>query len=830
MRTTTLFSFKRLRPVSLLLCAVMLFCTLPTEVRAKDAGEAEPIYLEGDAVRILAPEKIFAGNAYQLSAELPPSCLGGPCVWSAAGAGTVDGNGLLSANETGSVTVTLTTADGQSDSLTLTVLQPIESLSRHDSCESVFIGLTATFSVETDPMKYGKDSVKWVSSDPSVLEIKSTYSKIGRAYLIGVEHYSFGDVYVYDNYTYPACDVTGLKRGTATLSAVTASGRSLDFTVQVLKPASELTLDKETLPMTAGQTKTLKAAFFPSDADDAITWRSSAPSVADVSADGTVTARSGGTAVITVRTRSSLEKSCTVTVTVPAEGILLSDGTLTLRRGESRRLTASLSPSNSTDAVDWSSSDGSVLSVSPEGVVTGLRPGSATITAVASSGAKATCEVSVVIPSEAIVIRPATVSVCAGKTVALNAMLSPADSTDAIEWSNDDDTVAAVDGNGIVMGKSAGTATVTARTESGKLASCRVTVLVPSAAVELDQTAAAVNVGETLTLTAVLTPENTTDTVQWKSSNATIAAVSSPGEVTAVAPGTATITAKTTSGLTAACEITVLLPSESITLTADTLILAAGESDVLTAELFPKETTDEITWSSSDPAAATVSGDGTVTGVAQGSARITAETTGGKTASCTVTVFRRADAIKLDRREAQTAILGDTFTLQATVEPADATYKTIEWASSDDTVAEVSPSGEVTVLSEGRAEITATNAEGLIRETCTVTVVSTPSGDVNNDGILSPADARLCLRRSVGLETYAETSREYLSCDVDGSAGVTSADARIILRAAVGLETLSTPLHYHVYGAEVRTEPTRETAAGIVKTCRICGGKTETEP
>ena len=63
-------------------------------------------------------------------------------------------------------------------------------------------------------------------------------------------------------------------------------------------------------------------------------------------------------------------------------------------------------------------------------------------------------------------------------------------------------------------------------------------------------------------------------------------------------------------------------------------------------------------------------------------------------------------------------------------------------------------------------------------------------GDVNNDGKVTAADARLALRKAVGLESYAEGSPEFLACDVDGNGKVTAADARKILRAAVGLEEL----------------------------------------
>ena len=64
-------------------------------------------------------------------------------------------------------------------------------------------------------------------------------------------------------------------------------------------------------------------------------------------------------------------------------------------------------------------------------------------------------------------------------------------------------------------------------------------------------------------------------------------------------------------------------------------------------------------------------------------------------------------------------------------------------------------------------------------------------GDVNADGAITAADARLCLRQAVGLEAYAKGSAAYTACDVTFDGGVTAEDARLILRAAVGLETLS---------------------------------------
>ena len=61
-------------------------------------------------------------------------------------------------------------------------------------------------------------------------------------------------------------------------------------------------------------------------------------------------------------------------------------------------------------------------------------------------------------------------------------------------------------------------------------------------------------------------------------------------------------------------------------------------------------------------------------------------------------------------------------------------------------------------------------------------------GDVNFDGTVGTADARLCLRCAIGLETYPKGSDEFIACDIDRNQQITTGDARRILRGAIGLE------------------------------------------
>ncbi len=163
--------------------------------------------------------------------------------------------------------------------------------------------------------------------------------------------------------------------------------------------------------------------------------------------------------------------------------------------------------------------------------------------------------------------------------------------------------------------------------------------------VTLDKTSASLTVGNTLKLNATVSPSGATDkTVTWKSSNKTVATVSSTGVVTAKAAGTTTITVTTNDGgKTATCAVTVTsatVPVQGVTLNVQAMNLSVGSTYTLVATVTPSDATNKaVTWSSSDTSVATVSSSGKVIAVSAGSATITATTVdGGKTAVCPMVV------------------------------------------------------------------------------------------------------------------------------------------------------------------------------------------------
>ena len=167
---------------------------------------------------------------------------------------------------------------------------------------------------------------------------------------------------------------------------------------------------------------------------------------------------------------------------------------------------------------------------------------------------------------------------------------------------------------------------------------------VKATAASLDQTELTINKGATAQLNLSVTPENFTDIVDWKSTDTNIVTVSDNGVVKAVGVGTATV--KVTVGdVSASCKVTVLQPVTGINLNKSSLTMDALGTFQMTASVYPDSANDKrITWSSSDPAIASVDENGLVTALKKGTATITAAAMDGSgvKSTCKVTVSNTA--------------------------------------------------------------------------------------------------------------------------------------------------------------------------------------------
>ncbi len=247
--------------------------------------------------------------------------------------------------------------------------------------------------------------------------------------------------------------------------------------------------------------------------------------------------------------------------------------------------------------------------------------------------------------------------------------------------------------------------------------------------VSLNQTSATLTTGGTLTLVATVEPDDATvKTVEWESSNPTVATVLSSGLVTAIAPGSATIMVVTDDGnKTATCALTVnarIVSVTSVSLTQTSATLTTGGTMTLSATVEPDDATNPaVTWMSSSTITATVDNAGKVTALAPGATTITVTTAdGGYTASCALTVTPIAVTSVSLNQTAAILIPGGTMTLTATVLPANAANQAVTWTSSSTVTATVDNAGKVTAVALGSATITVTTADGGYTDTCQLTV------------------------------------------------------------------------------------------------------------
>ena len=459
---------------------------------------------------------------------------------------TVDGNGVVTAVSRGTATITAKTTDGgYTDTCDITVEQRVTGVSVSQTNSTLVLGdsdtsndsvsLTATVS----PSNANNQDITWKSSDPSVATVDES----------GV--------------------VTAQKAGTTIITTTTTDGGFYDTcSVKVEQRASGVMVspDLHTLVLgdadTENDTVTLTAAVSPDDATDkTVSYSSSDETVATVNENGVVTAVSRGTATITAKTTDGgYTDACDITVKQSVTGVSVSSKTSLLILGDSDTtndsvsLSAVVSPSNANEqSISWSSSNEDVAMVDDSGNVTAQKAGTAIITATtADGGFSDTCSVKVEQRASGVAVSPDLHTLVLGDTdtendtVTLTAAVSPDDATDkTVSYSSSDKTVATVDENGVVTAISGGSAIITVTTNDGNhTAACNITVEQRVSCVSLSSSSVTLSAGETLTLTAAVSPSDATyQTIKWKSSDTSVATVSSSGSVTAVGKGTTTITA-----------------------------------------------------------------------------------------------------------------------------------------------------------------------------------------------------------------------------------------------------------------------------------------------
>jgi uncharacterized protein YjdB len=458
----------------------------------------------------------------------------------------------------------------------------------------------------------------------------------------------------------------GEQRVTATAPGV----QPVTFTAQT-QPAPVATVAVEPASHTftgLGQTRRFSAVARDASGNvltgRAVVWSSSAPGVASVASDGTVTAVSNGSATITA-TVEGRTGTAAVTVAQQVANVSVTPGTLSLTTGGTGQLTATATDANGNGvagaAISWTSSSPTVATVDGSGLVRAAAPGQATITATAQ-GKSGSASITVTAPAPP---PPATVSSVSvepashtftglGQTRRFAAVARDTNGNvltgRAVVWSSSAPGVASVASDGTVTAAGNGSATITATVE-GRTGTAAVTVNQPPpppaqvnrVSVE-PGSATLTSIGDTRRLSATARDADNNvisgRSVSWTSSAPAIARVASDGMVTAVSNGTATITA-TVDGVTGTATVTVAQQVANVSVTPGTLSLTTGGTGQLTATATDANGNGvagaAISWTSSSPTVATVDGSGLVRAAAPGQATITA-TAQGKSGNAVVTV------------------------------------------------------------------------------------------------------------------------------------------------------------------------------------------------
>jgi uncharacterized protein YjdB len=475
--------------------------------------------------------KLKVGEYYYIKATLTPKdSTEVKLTWESSDTkvATVDSSGKVVGKNAGSTIIMVRTEAGGIAYCKVNVTQPVTGLILNFTEKTIYKGGTFRLEASVTPSTATKLDVTWKSSNTKVATIKANG------------------------------EVTGLTGGVTVITCTTVDGGySASCVVTVKETVTSVKLNYDNYNLGIKKTVILTATVSNETAtNQKVSWKSSNTKVAMVNQKGKVTGLKIGYATITATAQdgSGAEATCDIRIVNPVRNVSLSRSNLSMYVGESKKLTAYISPKDATfKKAKWTSSDASIAIVDDAGMVIAVKPGSVTITAEAQdSGAKkAICYVTVNerIPATGLTLQDKKVVLVPGEQKVVGVALIPANSTDGFTWSSDNAAVASVNKTtGKITAKSTGIAYITAMTDSGKTATVEVTVI------GLNMTELVLE--QYTSYHYPLSVEGATTSVKWSIDNPQVAIVTN-GYVSTRAVGKATITA-VVNGRRLTCKLKVI--------------------------------------------------------------------------------------------------------------------------------------------------------------------------------------------------------------------------------------------------------------------------------
>ncbi len=419
--------------------------------------------------------------------------------------------------------------------------------------------------------------------------------------------------------------------------------------------------------------------------------------------------------------------------------ITLTPSTSSVVVGESLQITAKVLPENANNTtLKWKITPENILKLTATaGQFTAQQVGEALVRAEAVDGSGITAECKVVVKPrmvQSISLNATQKEVIVGDSFTLTATLSPENATNRnVIWKLVSGDAISLSNTGVIQAKKVGEAIVRAEAAdgSGITAECKVVVkphLVQ--AISLNATQKELIVGDAFSLTATLSPENATNhNVIWKLVSGDAISLSKTGDIQAKKVGEAIVRAEAAdgSGITAECKVVVkprLVQAISLNVTQKEVIV--GDSFTLTATLSPENATNRnVVWKLVNGDAISLSNTGVIQAKKVGEAIVRAEAADGSgiKAECKVVVKPRlVQAISLNATQKH-LVVGDSFTLTATLSPENATNHNVIWKLVSGNAISLSNTGVIQAKKVGEALVRAEAADGSgITAVCKVVV------------------------------------------------------------------------------------------------------------
>jgi len=516
-----------------------------------------------------------------------------------------------------------------------------------------------------------------------------------------------------------------------------------------------------------------------------------------------------------------------------------------LHVGDTMQLTATPRAAGGTAAggkVEWTSSDPAVATVSATGLVTALAAGGTTVTAICD-GVKGTSQITVSrVPVASVIVEPEEPQLAEGDELQFRAALRDQHGVPLhdreVKWSARPAGIVALDDQGRATAKREGVVEILAESEGVKGSSRLTVVPTPVAKVVLSPADASVRAGESLTLEATLTDRHgrklTGREIAWRSSAEKVATVSARGVVTGESEGTAEIIAGL-EGKEATAKVLVSAAAVATVSVPEPKPFVAGEKIQLVAEIKDGRgrilTGREVKWTSSSPGVATVTRDGQLTGMAPGTAKVTAECEG-KSGSAAVTVTPVPVASVAIEGGSEPIAVGASLLLRAVVRDAKGnplTGREVAWTSSAPKTAAVDREGRVSAKAPGVATVTAT-VEGRKAE-FRVTVAAPAVAEDRTEVISTPPPpapppvAEAPSRRAAEPPSHPVEAPSRRAAEPPSRPA--ESPSRRLIGAAVGVAILAA-VGYAVFGrgggdTEIPPPPPLPTAAAAVASVVVSG-------